>query len=326
MSTKHSGLPKQRSVILQKKILLDQLSRIDSDPKAIRRVLAMESDFRNRVSAFLASLPLSSATLNSFNTSPYVLLFYSAWRKATRVSSIESDILSSKLFSSMETSAGKMIEAVTLPVYGWQTVFSQMHTPYSALDGKRLHESQLEVATIKSGPKCLNDEMSENFADAIIEHVDTWLRDHSVKEINFTYGVLYGTYNKSNKKDWHILRILYEKLGGDAFLSSPYGAWRCAFRRRDSVITASIKIGMDWWLHVGSLVGVDTVAVEVWTALIRASIAAGVADGPDQQYSIRNMQDVLSGVPSNYNISLLQKSQIPWIFLVASHFADRLEA
>jgi hypothetical protein len=29
-------------------------------------------------------------------------------------------------------------------------------------------------------------------------------------------------------------------------------------------------------------------------------------------------------VPSNYNVSLLQRGQLPWLFLMACHFCDQL--
>jgi hypothetical protein len=60
-----------------------------------------------------------------------------------------------------------MIEDVALPVRGWQTVPGGMHTADSALDGKCLTGAVLKAVTLKSGPRCLNDEMSENFADNV---------------------------------------------------------------------------------------------------------------------------------------------------------------
>ena len=60
----------------------------------------------------------------------------------------------------METSAGRMVETIVLPVYDWEIVPSEMHSVNSALDGKRLLGDELRLATLKSGPRCLNDEMS----------------------------------------------------------------------------------------------------------------------------------------------------------------------
>jgi hypothetical protein len=61
-----------------------------------------------------------------------------------------------------------MVEEVALPVYGWECVASEMHSTNSMLDGKQLGSDPYKLATLKSGPRCLNDEMSENFADNII--------------------------------------------------------------------------------------------------------------------------------------------------------------
>ena len=89
-----------------------------------------------------------------------------------------------------------------------------MHTANSAIDGKKIAGDTLCLATLKSGPRCLNDEMSENFADAILANCEAWAGDAGKKELDFTYGVLYGTRKQSNKKDWHILRNLARKLPG----------------------------------------------------------------------------------------------------------------
>ena len=85
-----------------------------------------------------------------------------------------------------------MIEQVVLPEYGWECVESEMHNQLRTRWEK--HPGGVcRLATLKSGPRCLNDEMSENFADAILENCQEWAREASVTEIDFTYGVLYGT-------------------------------------------------------------------------------------------------------------------------------------
>ena len=52
-----------------------------------------------------------------------------------------------------------MIEEVVLPEYGWSVVPSEMHTANSALDGKKQEKKIFHLVTLKSGPRCLNDEM-----------------------------------------------------------------------------------------------------------------------------------------------------------------------
>lgn len=317
-------MPRPKPHGLRKTDLLASLERIDGNNPATRRVLAMESDFRDRIDAHVASLPASSATLQKLSTSPFVLLIQALKQGYSKISEIEEDIIPAKVFSSMETSAGRMIEAVALPIYGWECVESEMHSANSALDGKRVSDTAVEVATLKSGPRCLNDEMAENFADAILANVCVWAKDAGVNRVEFTYGVLYGTQKQSNKKDWHILRNLEEKVParGGEMERSPAGQWDCAFSLDGVTAEVTVRVGGDWWAHLGG----DDCALELWTALIRACVLPGAEDPPGHLYAISDLGDIvsLSGVPDEYNVAILQRSQIPWLFFVARHFCDDL--
>ena len=321
MPKNHEGLPRVTKTALSKQTLLGQLLFVDGTRENRERVLALETSFRRKVDAHVASLPASDSTLEKFSTSPFVLLIHARQRNYTRVSDLEKDILPAKQFSSMETSAGRMVEEVVLPAYGWECVASEMHTANSALDGKKLDAGVLFLTTLKSGPRCLNDEMSENFADAILNNYEAWAHDSGVTKIDFTYGVLYGTKKLSNKKDWHILRNIKEK-NPTAITIDPANRWDCAFTANGVQVAVTVRIGSDWWLHLGG----EHCFVEVMTALIRACISPGVADGRDFAYAISDMRSIVSTsvVRETYNVSLLQKSQLPWLFLMARHFCDIL--
>lgn len=170
----HEGMPRPEILTLTKEDLLRSLVRVDCDNGSSDRVLAMETDFRTRITSHLKSLPTSDAKFAKFNTSPFVLMFYTLQHGYTRISEIEEAILPAKVFSSMETSAGRMVEAVVLPQYGWEFAPSGMHTVNSAIDGKKISGDTICLATLKSGPRCLNDEMSENFVDAILNNCVVW--------------------------------------------------------------------------------------------------------------------------------------------------------
>src|SRR5690348_4768580 len=133
---KHSGLPKSVARTISKADLLKELSAIDGDKEATARVLALELEFRKRITTHIEGLPASDAHFAKFNTNPFVLLIHSRNKNYRHISQIEQDILPAKVFSSMETSAGRMVEQVVLPVYGWKYVPSAMHTANSVLDGK----------------------------------------------------------------------------------------------------------------------------------------------------------------------------------------------
>ena len=321
MARGHKGLPQATVTRLSKSELLRQLRAIDLNEKNRNRVLIMENQFRQKIDSHILSLPTGNALFGKFNTSPYVLLIHARNRMYTKISEIESDILPSKQFSSMETSAGRMMEEVTFPVYGWECVASEMHTSNSALDGKKSEDKLLRLATLKSGPRCLNDEMSENFADAIVNNYSAWAKSSGKSEIDFTYGVLYGTRRISNKKDWHILRNIKEKRP-TLITTAPEGRWNCAFNENGISVDVTVRIGLDWWNHLGG----PTCFIEVFTALIRACITPGASDSITHTYAISDLSHIVSAVSGGeeYNVSLLQRSQIPWLFIVARHFCDEI--
>ncbi|MGC8491106.1 MAG: PmeII family type II restriction endonuclease [Syntrophobacteraceae bacterium] len=265
---------------------------------------------------------METAEFSKFNTSPFVLMVYCHQQKYKFVDQIEKDILPAKLFSSMETSAGRMIQEVVLPVYGWEDVPSSMHSAGSVIDGKKQEAHLLKLATIKSGPRCLNDEMSKDIADDIVAHAEQWAEKAGVDHIDFTYAVLYGTPKQSNKKDWHVLRNIVEIKGPKFIIEPPTRKWNCSFRHRGVRIDVNVRIGTDWWTFLGGKLALS----ELLAALIRACvIPAGVReDAPC--YVIQDLGSIVSTtcVPAEFNVSILQRSQLEWLFFLARHFCDQL--
>jgi hypothetical protein len=286
-------------------------------------VLTLETEFRRRIGIHVGSLPTSDAMFAKFNTNPFVLMIHSRNKGYRNISQIENDILPAKVFSSMETSAGRMVEAVVLPIYGWEVVPSQMHSADSVLDGRKKVGNVLSLATLKSGPRCLNDEMSKDIAEDILANFEHWAKEQSVKEIDFTYGVLYGTKSQSNKKDWHILRNLEEKLTGGKMLETPSDRWTCKFRKKGITVTVTIRIGTDLWNYIG---GADSMFTELSTSIIRSCITPSDVQPADHEFLIGDLSDIISmqSVPENFNVALLQRSQLEWLFFFARHFCDQL--
>jgi hypothetical protein len=250
MARGHVDLPARAAeVVLHKADIFRLLERIDKDDAARKRVLDMETSFRTKISTHLKGLPEKDAKLRKFNTSPFVLMFYARQQGYRTVAQIEKAIVPAKVFSSMETSAGRMIEEVVLPVYGWQVVPSGMHSAESVLDGRRtdIGDGTLLCATLKSGPRCLNDEMAKDIGVDVVTHCCAWATTHSVSEIDFTYGVLYGTKRQSNKKDWHVLRSFAEALDASDVVSKTHRKqWEVAACRKGVTVTATVRIGIEW--------------------------------------------------------------------------------
>ena len=316
----HPGMPRPEALVLTKAELLQWLVLVDDDRASSDRVLAMETDFRTRITSHLESLPTADANFAKFNTSPFVLMFYTLQHGYTRISEIEEAILPAKVFSSMETSAGRMVEAVVLPKYDWEFAPSGMQTVNSAIDGKKIAGDTLCLATLKSGPRCLNDEMSENFADAILANCVACAKDAGKRKLDFTYGVLYGTKKQSNKKDWHILRNIARKLTM-GLKESPDGKWYCRFEKDGIGITVTVRIGIDLWNYVA---GHDLAFMEICTSLLRACVKPSEADAGKVTYTIADLEEIISlaSLPNAFNTKILQRSQLEWLFFFARHFCD----
>lgn len=323
MARGHAGLPRPSARVIRKIDLLQELQYVDTTHECTKRVLALENGFRNRISSHVSSLPAKDAEFQRFNTSPFVLMIHCMKRGYSYIKEIEKDILPAKEFSSMETSAGRMVEEVMLPIYGWETVISEMHTANSALDGKRLESNVLKLVTLKSGPRCLNDEMSENFADAIVNNAEEWAETHKVKQIDFTYGVLYGTKKLSNKKDWHILRNIREKLPKELITVQPDDRWNCSFTKKGISVDVTIRIGKDWWDYLGT----NHCFMEMCAALIRACVTPADSMNEDRDFIISDLPQIVSTkmVSKDFNVSILQKSQLEWLFFFARHFCDEIK-
>lgn len=320
--SKNPNLPQIIRTSFSKRELLEQLFIIDNDITRRKRVLALETSLRNGINTHINALPTANANLSKFNTSPFVILIYCKHRGYNYVSQIEKDILPAKLFSSMETSAGRLIQDVVLPYFGWSIDHSTMQSPHSVIDGFKIDNDILKVASIKSGPRCLNDEMSKDIADDVVRHAETWANDADVDQIEFTYGVLYGTPKQSNKKDWHILRNITELISSRSLITPPTNRWDCHFSLRAKRIVASVKIGTAWWKYVGD----DLTHIELLIALIRACVSPTNAPIPSYTYTISDLGSIVSTatIPSSYNVSLLQKSQLEWFFFIATHYCDEL--
>lgn len=322
MSKRNPDLPKPTPRVISKQDLLDQLLLIDGNGYSRRRILALETKFRTRISNHVAALPIGSEPFSEFNTNPFVLMFYCKQQNYHSVCQIEHDILPAKIFSSMETSAGRMVQSIILPAFGWEDVQSSMHSSESVLDGRKIDSGLLRLATLKSGPRCLNDTQTKDIATDIVGFAEQWATEADVDHIDFTYGVLYGTQKQSNKKDWHILRNIVETLGTRFIIEPPVKKWHCSFRVRNIRVDVTIRIGTDWWGHLGG----QTALVEVLVALIRACVVPSHITFPNHIYVISDLHEVISTdhVPSDFNVSILQRSQIEWLFFLAKHFCDKL--
>lgn len=327
MAKRAKGLPRPPSVSLSKSQLLNDLQEIDKDTNSQQRVAAMEVDFRSRIGIHLDALAKASKPFRKYNTNPFVLLMYSSQKQYRRVKETEAAIVPAKVFSSMETSAGKMVERVMLSHYGWECVDSAMHTTESVVDGRKLDGDTLRLVTLKSGPNCINDSMTDSISSEIVKYAADWGRQASVKKVEFTIGILYGTPKMSNKKDWHILRkaaLAVQDSGSKATLvESPDDKWQFQFKVKGVAVTANIRIGKSFWDHLGC--GCDAYT-EMLCAAIRSCIEPTNRATDQAPFIIPDLESIVE-LPAAYakqSFVILQQSQLEWFMLLAAHFCESL--
>jgi hypothetical protein len=65
---------------------------------------------------------------------------------------------------------------------------------------------------------------------------------------------------------------------------------------------------------------------ELSTSIIRACIIPSEVEPADYVFQISDLPGIVSmqSVPENFNVALLQRSQLEWFFFFARHFCDQL--
>jgi hypothetical protein len=104
---------------------------------------------------------------------------------------------------------------------------------------------------------------------------------------------------------------------------SPDNRWNCKFRKNGVTVTVTIRIGVELWNYVG---GTSMAFLELCAAVIRACITPSDTQPSQHSFTIADLPEIISlaAVPRSYNVSLLQRSQLEWLFFFARHFCDDL--
>ena len=163
--------------------------------------------------------------------------------------------------------------------------------------------------------------MAQNIGRDVSKNVAAWARKHNTDTVDFTYGVLYGTKSISNKKDWHVLRSIAESLPVSVEIVDTHKqSWKIRYRLDGLDVSAAVRIGIDWWTYLGD----KNTWLELCIALIRACVAPAGLREDEPVYTISDLGSILdlSSKPKDFNISLIQESQLEWLLFIARHFCD----
>lgn len=271
-----------------------------------------------------------SPAIDGKSTNPFVLAAYAELFDVKQLKQVDDIVAAAKVFSSIETAAGRVVEDVIPPFYGWQQVNSPGHTVLSEIDSARVVGDTVELVAPKSGPMCINDSMVSQIANAVSNNWIDWSNNWGVNKVRYIVGMNYSTAKNSNKKDWHIVRIAEQRVSEQgANVSSsctthdgkrPIASSFFSANQAEKELRVETLQGRDLWAHIAD--SSDAFLQICWAM---AKCLDSVAVPPDGNYSTGEMREIVD-FADRLNVANVTDSEKQWLVLFARHFVDELEA
>lgn len=177
---------------------------------------ARVANLEKALEARMRQINARSPAIDGKSTNPFVLAAYAHLFDVQHLKQVDDIVAAAKVFSSIETAAGRVVEDVIPPFYRWQQIDSPGHTVLSEIDSARVVGDTVELVALKSGPMYINDSMVSQIANAIGTHWTAWSDHWGVDKVRYIVGMNYSTAKSSNKKDWHIVRLAEERAVAQA--------------------------------------------------------------------------------------------------------------
>ena len=288
------------------------------------RVAMLEEALETRMRQINARPP----AIDGKSTNPFVLAAYAHLFDVQHLKQVDEIVAAAKVFSSIETAAGRVVEDVIPPFYGWEQIDSPGHTVLSEIDSARLAGDTIELVALKSGPMCINDSMVSQIANAVSNHWTAWSDHWGVGKVRYIVGMNYSTARNSNKKDWHIVRLAQERAleHGATITSScttPQGNRPLAHAYFEAelggkTLRVETMQGRALWAHIG---GSDDAFLEICWAMAKCMEALAVPVG--STFTTREMQAIID-FAALVDVPEVSDAEKQWLVLFARHFADEL--
>jgi len=288
------------------------------------RVAQLEQALETRMRQINARSP----AIDGKSTNPFVLAAYAKLFDVQHLKQVDDIVAAAKVFSSIETAAGRVVEDVIPPFYGWEQIDSPGHTLLSEIDSARIAGDTIELVALKSGPMCINDSMVSQIANAVANNWVEWSDHWSVDKVRYIVGMNYSTARNSNKKDWHIVRLAQERAAehGAVITSScttPQGNRPLAHpffeaEMGGKALRVETMQGRALWAHIG---GSDDAFLEICWAMAKCMEALAVPAG--SVFTTREMQEIVDFAAS-LDVPEVSDAEKQWLVFFARHFADEL--
>lgn len=278
--------------------------------------------------ARMGQINARSPAIDGKATNPFVLAAYANLFAIQTLKQVDEIVAAAKVFSSLETAAGRVVEDVIPEFYGWQQIESEGHTLLSEIDSARIVDDTIELVALKSGPMCINDSMVSQIANSISVNWIEWSNHWGVDKVRYIVGMNYSTAKNSNKKDWHIVRLAEERAVANGLITtsgctSSNGKKPLAhsfFEGGQSGKSLRVETmqGRALWAHVG---GSSDTYLEICWAMAKCMEALAVPIGSN--FSTGGMNEIIE-FAAKIDAPEVPEAEKQWLVMFARHFVDEL--
>ena len=279
--------------------------------------------------------------LGDYRTNPYVLLTSASVMKLDDPPRFAYFLFNTKLYMGLETSFGKSIEAAFVAPYPlhpdakhkWinppekiaesaalkglareEKARVRTGSVWREIDKSCIVGTRRYMASIKSGPNCINDSQVQAMTSAIIQHHQAWMAETKktypdVTGLDLVIGLTYGTDRTTNNKENQILaKLLAAGFVEEDRATRPGVLVDSATR----TIRVYRRVGQDFWAFIGNPVSPASagfVFLEVMLALSKA-LSSGM-EAADLETRINGKLNALTAALSK--LTFPPKSLPAWV-------------
>lgn len=300
------------------------LTTLPEHANRLARIAQLETALEQRMVQINARTP----AIDGKSTNPFVLAAYAHLFDVQTLKQVDDIVAAAKVFSSIETAAGRVVEDVLPPFYGWEQIDTPGHSVRSEIDSARKAGGIAELVALKSGPMCINDSMVAQISNAVATHWEAWAEHWEVDHVRYIVGMNYSTAKNSNKKDWHIVRLAEEKVEAkgatiDVSCTIPQDKRplaRSHFEANQNGKTLRVETlqGRALWSHIG---GSDDAFLEICWAMARCMETLEVP--PGSNFTTGEMSEIVEFAAA-IDAPDVSEAEKQWLVLFARHFVDEL--
>lgn len=286
------------------------------------------AQLRTALAGRIQQINTRTPSIDGKSTNPFVLAAYAELFDVNTLKQVDDIVAAAKVFSSIETAAGRVVEDIIPPFFGWEQVNSPGHTVLSEIDSARIVGDTVELVALKSGPMCINDSMVAQISSAVSTHWKAWGQHWGVGKVHYIVGMNYSTAKNSNKKDWHIVRLAQSGVeqAGDQITSScilqgtrlPAAVPFFEAQSAQKQLRVETMQGRALWAHMG---GDAEAFLHICWALVLCLDTTAVP--PNGSYTTEQMNEIVD-FSTGLNGHAATEAQKQWFVLFARHFVDHL--